>query len=77
MEQSPQKTTITSSEFQAMSAEWTALDAEYDALFQDFLDNPHIKTPEELEKFRIMQRRLYEIENKLYTIAEGTTIIQN
>lgn len=77
MEQSLQKTTITSSEFQAMSAEWTALDTEYDEVFQAFLDNPHTKTPEELEKFRTMQRRLYEIENKLYTIAEGMTIIQN
>lgn len=77
MEQTLPTSTITSSEFQAMSAEWTALDTEYDVLFQDFLDNPHTKTPEELTKFRAMQHRLYEIENQLYAIAEGTTLIQN
>jgi hypothetical protein len=77
MEQSLPTPTITLSEFQAMSAEWTAIDTEYDALFQDFLDNPRTKTPEELAKFRAMHHRLYEIENELYKIAEGIMVIQD
>ena len=59
-----------------MSKEWTALDTEYDNLFQAFLDNPHTKTQEELSKFKVMQSRLYAIELEFYKIAEGEMIIQ-
>ena len=78
MEQSLEnKQIITNQEFKAMGAEWTALDTEYDNLFQTFLDNPDIKKPEELLKFKSMQQRLYAIELKLYKVAEGEMIIQN
>ncbi len=71
------KKTITRSEFEVMGQEWTALDTEYDNLFQAFLDNPHTKTQEELLKFKAMQNRLYAIELELYKIAEGEMIIQD
>jgi hypothetical protein len=71
------KKTITRAEFEAMSKEWTALDTEYDNLFQAFLDNPHTKTQEELSKFKAMQNRLYAIELELYKVAEGEMIIQD
>lgn len=71
------KKTITRSEFEAMSKEWTALDTEYDNLFQAFLDNPHTKTHEELSKFKAMQNRLYAIELELYKIAGGEMTIQD
>lgn len=53
---------ITKSEFESISKEWVALDTEYDNLFQSFLDNPHIKTQEEISRFKAMQSRLYAIE---------------
>lgn len=68
---------ITKSKFESMSKEWTALDTEYDNLFQSFLDNPYIKTQEEISKFRAMQSRLYAIELELYKVAEGQVIIQD
>ena len=71
------KKTITRSEFEAMGKEWTALDTEYDNLFQEFLNNPHTKTEEELAKFKAMQSRLYMIELELYKVAEGTMTIQD
>ena len=77
MEQPIEKTIITRAEFKKMGEEWTALDTEYDNLFQSFLDNPHIKTQEELLKFKAMQNRLYAIELELYKVAEGTMIIQD
>ncbi len=77
MEQSIEKKIITRSEFKAMGEEWTALDTEYDNLFQVFLDNPHVKTEDELSKFKVMQNRLYAIELELYKIAEGIMIIQD
>jgi len=68
---------ITRLEFESMSKEWTALDTEYDNLFQDFLNHPHTKTPEDLLKFKVMQSRLYAIELELYKVAEGQMIIQD
>jgi hypothetical protein len=76
MEQPIEKITITKAEFEAMGKEWTALDTEYDNLFQAFLDNPHVKTQEELQKFKTMQTRLYAIELELYKVAEGQMTIQ-
>ena len=60
-----------------MSKEWTGLDAEYDNLFQTFLDNPHAKTQDELSKFKAMQSRLYALELELYKVAEGEMVIQD
>ena len=71
------KLTITKLEFKKMGEEWTKLDTDYDNLFQAFLDNPHVKTQEELSKFKAMQTRLYAIELELYKIAEGQMTIQD
>ncbi|MES2930403.1 MAG: hypothetical protein V4665_01320 [Patescibacteria group bacterium] len=60
-----------------MSEEWTVLDTEYDNLFQAFLENPHIKTQEELLKFKTMQNRLYAIELELYKVAEDVMVIED
>ena len=69
---------ITKIEFETKGKEWTSLDTEYDNLFQNFLDNPQIKTEEEIVKFREMQKRLYSLEEELYLVAEGkVTIIKN
>lgn len=68
---------ITHQEFQKFATEWTQLDTDYDNLFQEFLDNPHIKTNEELSRFKAMQTRLYAIELELYKVAEGKMIIQD
>lgn len=67
---------ITKSEFESLSKEWTGLDTEYDNLFQAFLNNPHIKSTEELLAFKAMQNRLYAIELELYKVAEGEMIIE-
>ena len=78
MERSTQdKKIISNNEFKKLSAEWTALDNEYDNLFQDFLDNPHVKTQDELSKFKAMQERLYAIELELYKVAEDSMTIKN
>lgn len=66
---------INQEEFAKLSQEWTALDTEYDNLFQAFLDNPHVKDASELESFKAMQKRLYAIEDELYKIAEGKMVI--
>jgi hypothetical protein len=71
------KAMMTTEEFKKIGTEWTDLDTAYDNLFQAFLDNPHIKTPEEIEKFKAMQVRLYAIELELYKIAEGTMVIED
>ena len=63
--------TINKNKFQKMSAEWTAIDTEYDNLFQDFLDNPQELSSDQIEKFQSMQKRLYAIEDELYEIAKG------
>ena len=62
---------IDKKEFDALSKEWTDLNLEYDNLFQEFLDHPHVKTPEDLDKFKAMQKRIYGIEDQLHKIAEG------
>lgn len=67
---------ISREEFEVLSKEWTSLDTEYDNLFQEFLDNPGTRTPEDLEKFKAMQKRLYSIEDRLYKIAEGELVIE-
>ncbi len=67
---------ISREDFEALSKEWTALDTEYDNLFQEFLNNPQVKGQEELEKFKAMQKRLYAIEDRLYLIAEGRMVIE-
>src|SRR3989338_6645360 len=59
--------TITRSEFKAMGKEWTALDAEYDAEFQTFFDNPKSTT---FAKFKDMQGRIYPLEDEIYKVAE-------
>ena len=61
--------TITRVDFNSISKEWTDLDNMYDNLFQDFLNNPSIKTKAELLEFQSMQKRLYAIERKLYKIS--------
>ncbi len=71
------KLIISRLEFSKMGEEWTLLDTEYDNLFQAFLDNPHIKTQEELSKFKAMQNHLYAIELELYKVAEGQMTIQD
>lgn len=68
--------TFTKEEFAKLRQEWMDLDNQYDNLFQMFLDNPQIKAPEELEKFKAMQKRLYAIEDELYKIAEGNSVIE-
>lgn len=76
MEQSTEKEKITRLGFEAIGKEWTQLDTEYDNLFQAFLNNPHIKSTEELSAFKAMQNRLYAIELELYKVAEGKMIIE-
>jgi hypothetical protein len=65
------KKTMTKEYFEKLSKEWARLDDKYDALFQAFLDDPHVKSPEEIAEFQSMQKRLYSIEDELYKIAEG------
>jgi hypothetical protein len=72
-----EQSTITSSEFNKMGEEWTVLDTEYDNIFQDFLNNPHTKTPEEILRIKEMQTRLISIEIHLYKVAEGQIKIQS
>ena len=67
---------INKEEFENLAREWTALDTEYDNLFQAFLNNPGVKTPNELERFKTLQQRLYSIELKLYKVAEGKIFIK-
>lgn len=68
---------ITSQEFQKLAIEWAQLDDNYDRLFQEFLNNPHVKREEELSQFKAMQTRLYAIEHELYKVAEGIMTIQD
>ncbi len=62
-------------EFMRKGREWTELDTKYDNLFQDFLNNPTAKTPEEIAEFKEMQKRLYTLEEELYSVAEGKIAI--
>lgn len=71
------KKTITREDFDKLSREWTVLDTEYDNLFQDFLDNPKVKTVEEVSEFQKKQKRLYAIEDELYKVADGTLEIKD
>lgn len=64
-------------DFEELSTEWTALDTHYDNLFQEFLDNPSVKTPQEIAEFSKMQKRLYTIEDELYKIADGRMVIED
>jgi hypothetical protein len=68
--------TMSKEEFTRKGREWTELDTKYDNLFQDFLNNPGIKTPEEIAEFREMQKRLYALEEELYPVAEGKIVIE-
>ena len=70
------KLTIARGKFKRLGLEWTKLDNEYDALFQEFLNNPTIKMSNELKRFKAMQKRLYAIENELYKVAEGEASIK-
>jgi hypothetical protein len=58
-------------EFKRLSLEWTDLDNRYDALFQEFLDSPEVKTPEEILEFKAMSKKLYDLEARLFKVAEG------
>ena len=72
---SHESVSISKAEFERLSREWTALDNEYDNAFQAFLDNPAIKTAEEIAKFQQMQKELFELEVKLFGVARGETSI--
>jgi|SRR3989344_1880520 len=61
--------TINRSDFKAIGEEWTALDAEYDAEFQAFLDNPEATSLENLgsmskERFEEMAREWASLDSE-------------
>lgn len=66
---------ITQDEFEKLKTKWISLNKEYDNLFLSFLETPQIKTAEQISKFKEMQKEIYELEDTLYEIAEGTTTL--
>ena len=72
---SPFEGTISRREFERLGLEWTALDNEFDSAFQEFVNNPGVKSPEVVEAFKAKQRRLFEIETELMKVAEGKVSI--
>lgn len=72
----PIKKIITRSEFKTLSEEWTALDAEYDAVFQTFLDNPRATTLGNLgsiskERFQEMAREWTTLDTEYDNFFQG------
>lgn len=60
---------ISTSEFKTLGEEWIALDAEYDAEFQTFLENPNASTAENLgsiskERFQELGREWVALDNE-------------
>lgn len=59
-------------QFEALGLKWKHLNQVYDQEIQKFFDNPEIKPdPVLLEKLKIMQQELWDLESAWYRIAEN------
>ncbi len=60
-----------------LGTEWTVLDNEYDNLFQELINSPHILSPEELKDFKQKQDKLFDLETEIFKILNSPSLQKN
>ncbi|MEO8065408.1 MAG: hypothetical protein ABI643_00950 [Candidatus Doudnabacteria bacterium] len=66
------KNIVSKAEFEKLSSDWTRLNKEYDGYIEQFLSDPNTKfTPDQFAQFKAMQQELFDLEVRLFKIAQG------
>ena len=70
------KKVLSKKEFERLRQEWILLDNKYDNRIQKFLNNPGLRSKDELLKLKKMQDRLFDLEVEVLKVAKGKFSIE-